>query len=139
SNTVLKIMEKQEKVTTDQLQEAEAKPQRVEVSNQEERPWVDSYVDLVMKEAAEKYNLTDADLQSGDYRIVVNMDTNAQQALYTRFQDHNYFPGNTEGVEGVFIMKEPKTGDIKVAIGGRDYHLGELNRLNVNRQPGSTF
>src|SRR5690625_6327489 len=91
-----------------------------------------------MKEAAEKYNLTVADLQSGGYRIVVNMDKNAQQAVYTRFQDDNYFPGNTEGVEGAFIMKEPKTGEIKVAIGGRDYHLGELNRLNVNRQPGST-
>lgn len=138
-NTVLKVMEKQEKITTDELQEAEAKPLSIEVSKQEERPWVDSYVDLVMKEAAEKYNLTVADLQSGGYRIVVNMDKNAQQAVYTRFQDDNYFPGNTEGVEGAFIMKEPKTGEIKVAIGGRDYHLGELNRLNVNRQPGSTF
>src|SRR5699024_5227178 len=58
---------------------------------------------------------------------------------YERFQDDKYFPGNTSGVEGAFIMKDPKTGDIKVAIGGRDYHLGELNRLNVNRQPGSTF
>src|SRR5690625_4629431 len=42
-NTVLKVMKKQEKITTDELQEAEAKPLSIEVSKQEERPWVDSY------------------------------------------------------------------------------------------------
>lgn len=138
-NTVLKVMERESEITQKEREEAERRELQLNVRSQEERPWVDSYIDLVMKEAAEKHNMSVDDLQKGGYRIVVNMDKQAQKTVYERFQDDKYFPGNTAGVEGAFIMKDPKTGDIKVAIGGRDYHLGELNRLNVNRQPGSTF
>lgn len=138
-NTVLKVMENQSKITTNEFREAKTKSLNLEVREREEKPWVDSYLDLVMKEAADKHNLSVDDLRRGGYRMVVNMDKKAQQIVYDKFQDDSYFPGNTDGVEGAFIMKESKTGEIKVAIGGRDYHLGELNRINVNRQPGSTF
>src|SRR5699024_9177988 len=114
-------------------------------------PWVDSYIDLVMKEAAEKHNLSIQDLKEaaekhnlsiqdlkqGGYRIVVNMDRDAQQLAYEQFQEQSYFPGNTNGVEGALVVKEHQTGKIIAAIGGRDYQIGELNRVMVNRQPGS--
>src|SRR5699024_10188435 len=138
-NTVLHVMEEQGFISADDSLEAQAKSLDLNVEEVEEKPWVDSYLDLVMKEAADKYKLSVDDLRSGGYRIVVNMDERAQKAAYERFQNDDYLPGNTNDAEVAFIMKESKSGKIKVAIGGRNYQLGELNRITINRQPGSTY
>lgn len=138
-NVVLQTMEAAGKISSENRTEAMEKSIKLNVKEKEETPWVDSYLDLVMKEAAEKHSLTADSLQRGGYRIVANIDEEAQKIAYQRFQNGDYFPGNNKGTEGAFIMKEPKTGEIKVAIGGRDFQLGELNRINVERQPGSTF
>src|SRR5699024_12822868 len=93
--------------------EAQSKSMELNVEEVEEKPWVDSYLDLVMKEAADKYKLSVDDLRSGGYRIVVNMDEKAQKAAYERFQNDDYFPGNTNDAAGAFIMKDSKSGKIK--------------------------
>src|SRR5699024_520873 len=98
-----------------------------------------SYLDLVMKEAAKKHSISIDELKRGGYRIVVNIDKQAQKIAYEEFKKDRYFPGNTDGVEGAFVMLEEATGQVKVALGGRDYQLGDLNRVTVKRQPGSTF
>lgn len=138
-NIVLKAMENTGVITGETRLKEEKKPLGLNVSKREVNPWTDSYVDLVMKEAAEKHQLSINELKSGGYRIVVNMDDDAQRIAYEEFQQDDYFPGNTSGVEGAFIMMEQETGKIVSVIGGRDYHLGDLNRVTVNRQPGSTI
>lgn len=138
-NVVLSVMESTGVITTDEHMEAKEKPIELDIPEVEEKPWVDSYLDLVMKEAADKYNLTVDDLRKGGYRIVANIDERAQKAAYERFQNDDYFPGNTTEAEGAFVLKEATTGKVKAAIGGRNYQLGDLNRVNVKRQPGSTF
>ncbi|WP_040981937.1 transglycosylase domain-containing protein [Oceanobacillus jeddahense] len=102
-------------------------------------PWVDSYVDIAIKEAAEVHDLSFAELQSGGYDITVYMNDDFQQVAYQNFQEDAFFPGNTEGTEGAFVMLDKNNGHIVSAIGGRDYSFGDLNRTNVQRQPGSTF
>lgn len=102
-------------------------------------PWVDSYVDIAIKEAAEAHDLSFAELQSGGYDITVYMNEDFQQVAYQNFQEDAFFPGNTEGTEGAFVMLDKNNGHIVSAIGGRDYSFGDLNRTNVQRQPGSTF
>jgi len=102
-------------------------------------PWVDSYVDIAIKEAAEAHDLSFAELQSGGYDITVYMNDDFQQVAYQNFQEDAFFPGNTEGTEGAFVMLDKNNGHIVSAIGGRDYSFGDLNRTNVQRQPGSTF
>ncbi|WP_152654886.1 transglycosylase domain-containing protein [Oceanobacillus sp. CFH 90083] len=102
-------------------------------------PWVDSYVDIAIKEAAEKHDLSFAELQSGGYEITVYMNDDFQQIAYQNFQEDAFFPGNTEGIEGAFVMLDKNNGHIISAIGGRNYTFGDLNRANVQRQPGSTF
>ena len=138
-NTVLHVMEEEGFINGDVSLEAQAKSLDLDVEEVEERPWLNSYLDLVMKEAADKYKLSIDDLRSGGYRIVINLDEKAQKTAYDHFQNDDYFPGNTNDAEGAFIMKELESGKIKVAIGGRNYQLGELNRITINRQPGSTF
>lgn len=112
------------------------------IEQQEEpskKPWMDSYINLVIKEAAEKYQISAAELRRGGYKIVVAVDKQAQRIAYEKFQNDEYFHGSTDGVEGTFVLMEQKTGKLVAAIGGRQYEAGDLNRVTVARQPGSTM
>lgn len=138
-NLVLKSLETMGYISAEERAEAEANPLGLSIQEREETPWTASYIDLVMKEAADRYNLSVDELTRGGYRIVVHMDVDAQKAAYSEFQKEEFFPGSVEGVEGAFVMMEQETGHIAAALGGRDYQLGNLNRVTVQRQPGSTF
>ncbi|WP_370642464.1 transglycosylase domain-containing protein [Virgibacillus salidurans] len=138
-NVVLSVMEETGVISTDKRVQEQEKSLGLDVQEREVNPWVDSYVDLVMKEAADKHELPVNELKRGGYRIVVNMDETAQQIAYEQFQNGEYFPGNTEGAQGAFVMMEQATGKIISAIGGRDYQIGDLNRATVARQPGSVM
>ncbi len=138
-NVVLRSMENAGLLSTEKRLQAENRDLRLQLNERKTEPSSDSYVDLVMKEAAEKHGLSIKELKRGGYRIVVNMDSKAQRIAYQQFQNDAYFPGNTEGTEGAFVMMEQDTGKIVSALGGRSYQLGELNRASVVRQPGSTI
>lgn len=138
-NTVLMAMEETGKISAETRLAAEGQTLGLALNKPEPNPWSASYIDLVMKEAAEEHQLSVDELQRGGYRIVVNMDKTAQAAAYEQFQHDEYFPGSTDDVEGAFVMMEHETGEIVSAISGRNYSLGDLNRVTVARQPGSTI
>jgi penicillin-binding protein 2A len=138
-NVVLQAMENAGVISAETRKAAQEEPLGLQVSEREVDPSTDSYVDLVKKEAAEQHDLSIDELKRGGYRIVANIDKTAQHIAFEQFKNDEYFPGNTSGVEGAFVMMEQATGNIVAAIGGRDYQLGDLNRLTVNRQPGSTI
>ncbi|WP_249870160.1 transglycosylase domain-containing protein [Oceanobacillus saliphilus] len=138
-NIVLQAMEDVGYISTETRIAEQRKTLGLVLQETEPTPWTDSYIDLVMKEAADKHQLSVEALKKGGYRIVVNMDRDIQQIAYEQFQNDEFFPGNTAGVEGAFVMMEEGTGKIVSAIGGRNYQLGDLNRVTVQRQPGSTF
>ncbi|GIO21641.1 transglycosylase domain-containing protein [Oceanobacillus sp. J11TS1] len=140
-NVVLNTMESAgfiDEETRTQEQEKDLGINQSEKKNKT-NPWVDSYVDLVIKELVEEHDLSYADIQSGGYDITVYMNEDYQQIAYQNFQEDAFFPGNTEGIEGAFVMLDKANGHIISAIGGRDYTMGDLNRSNVERQPGSAF
>lgn len=138
-NLVLKVMDEANMITTEDRLKEQGKTLGLNIKEKQVNPWVDSYIDLVMKEAAKKYQLTINELKRGGYRIVVNIDEEAQKVAYEEFKKDKYFPGNIEGVEGAFVMLDQEKGAVKVALGGRDYQLGDLNRVTVKRQPGSSL
>jgi penicillin-binding protein 2A len=138
-NAVLHSMESTGVLSAEQKMQEQNKPLGLNLQDKGETPWLDSYMDLVIREAGEAHQMSLEELRRGGYRVIVNIDETAQKAAFGQFQNENYFPGNTEGVEGAFIMMEQKTGRVVTAIGGRDYQLGDLNRVTVNRQPGSTI
>lgn len=119
------------------IAEEKKKDLGLNVAKRESNPSIDSYVDLVTKEAAEKYQLTIDQLKRGGYHIVVHLDEKVQNIAYDHFQNDEYFPGNTADAEGAFVMMDSETGAITAAIGGRNYRIGDLNRVTVERQPGS--
>lgn len=138
-NVVLQAMENAEVISAETRKEAQETSLGLEINEQEVDPSTDSYVDLVKKEAAEQHDLSVEELKRGGYRIVANIDETAQHIAYEKFKNDGYFPGNTGGVEGAFVMMEQETGKIVAAIGGRDYQLGDLNRVTAQRQPGSAI
>ncbi|MBP1968994.1 penicillin-binding protein 2A [Virgibacillus natechei] len=136
-NVVLNAMEDTGVISTETRIQEQEKGLGLDVQERQANAWVDSYIDLVMKEAADDHDLSVNELKRGGYRIVINMDEKVQRIAYDQFQHDDYFPGNTEGAEGAFVMMEQETGKIVSAIGGRDYQIGDLNRVTVERQPGS--
>ncbi|SFA81708.1 penicillin-binding protein 2A [Lentibacillus halodurans] len=138
-NVVLQAMDDTGSITTETRTQAQEKKLGLDVQEYEPKPWAASYIDLVLKEAEDKYQLSSDELRRGGYRIVANINQNIQQIAYEKFQNEDYFPGNTEGAEGAYVMLEQDTGEIAAAVGGRDYQLGDLNRVTVNRQPGSAI
>ncbi|MUK90098.1 PBP1A family penicillin-binding protein [Ornithinibacillus sp. L9] len=138
-NVVLKAMENANMLSTEERLTEQGKTLGLNIQEKKARPWLDSYIDLVLKEAVETHQLSIEELKRGGYRIVVNIDESTQQLAYEQFQNEQYFPGNTKDVEGAFVMMKHSTGEIVAAVGGRKYTLGDLNRVTVNRQPGSTI
>ncbi len=138
-NIVLRAMEDSGVIDADERIREQHKVLGLKIAEKNEDPSVDSYVDLVMKEAAYAYDLSIDELKQGGYRIVVHMDADIQEVAYDHFQDDSLFPGSTDEVEGAFVMMGHEYGDVVAAIGGRSYEQGNLNRVTVDRQPGSVF
>lgn len=136
---VLQNMAKASYISVEQSLAESGKTLGLQVKDDELSPWNDSYIDLVLKEAAQDYHLSFSELQRGGYRMIVHLNESIQRTAYQLFLEDDYFPGNSEGVEGAFVMLDHKTGHIIAALGGRDYELGDLNRITIKRQPGSTI
>src|SRR5699024_720120 len=98
-----------------------------------------AYVDQALKEAQNKHGLSMEELKKGGYKIVTPLKEEFQEIAYENFQNGEYFPGNTKGTEGAFVMMDQETGGLVAALGGRQFEITEQNRLNEKRQPGSTM
>ncbi|MGM8366085.1 PBP1A family penicillin-binding protein [Virgibacillus sp. W0181] len=138
-DVVLSTMTEVGAITETEKTQAQESDVHLNIPERKRHPSIDSYIDLVLNEAAEKYELTIEEVKRGGYRFVVAMDPLVQRIAYEQMQKDDYFSGNSEGVEGAFVLMNQKNGSIVSAIGGRNYQFGDLNRLNVKRQPGSTM
>jgi len=138
-NIVLSAMHKAGYLSAEEEVKLEREALGLVESEREKHPWTDSYADYVMKEAASEYGLSIEELKRGGYRITAGMNQAAQKAAYEAFTEDSYFPGSTSGVEGSFVLMNQKNGELAALIGARDYKLGDLNRVGISRQPGSTM
>ncbi|PAD20487.1 transglycosylase domain-containing protein [Terribacillus saccharophilus] len=139
-NLVLDQMEEQGYITAEEKEAAQAEELGVtQPEEEQERPWIESYIDLVAEEAQEKYDLSLENLRTGGYRIVVNVDEDIQRTAYNTMQDDTYFDGSTDSIEGAFVMLDQNSGKIVAAVGAREFQYGDINRVTVQRQPGSVM
>lgn len=138
-NLVLSEMEELYVFSTEERLSLQGKTLGLNQPETEDRPWISSYIDLVVQEAVEEYGISREELRRGGYRIITHLNEEAQQVAYEEFKKNDYFPGSADGIEGAFVLTGNNSGNIVAAIGGRDYQAGDLNRLQVKRQPGSTL
>src|SRR5260370_36767862 len=61
---------------------------------------------------------------------------------YARWRKELDKKGSSEAIpqaQGALVALDPRTGEIKAVIGGRDYGQSQLNHALAHRQPGSVF
>src|SRR5690349_8392908 len=84
-----------------------------------------------------------------DYLVYTTLDLGAQRAADRAVrrraaaiqQEARYWSGRNGGtIEGAMVAIDPRSGDIRAMVGGRQYERGGFNRaVAAHRQPGSAF
>jgi penicillin-binding protein 2A len=138
-NLVLYKMLEKHYITEAEYRKYKAKPTKLQITEQKFENGYATYIDMVIKEAKEKYDISYDELLNGGYKVVVPIHKKTQLTAYKYFKNGNYFPGTDDNAEGAFILINAETGGVEAAIGGRNYYFQGLNRINVKRQPGSTI
>ncbi|KFM89718.1 transglycosylase domain-containing protein [Bacillus paralicheniformis] len=138
-NVILGMMNEQGYISSKETVRAQGSTLGLHVKEKSKNPWLDSYIDLVMKEAEDKYSISSEQLLQGGYTISVPLDVSIQKAAYTLMKQDVYFPGTDNKAEGSAVFIDNRTGGVVAALGGREYAPKGYNRATAPRQPGSTF
>mgnify|MGYP001174085187 CR=1 FL=1 len=138
-NEVLSRMYSEDYLSAAELKHEQGKTLGLNQSDRPESPWLNTYVDLVLEEMEEDYHLSREEVLTGGYDITVGIDLDIQEVTYQELQDDSYFHGSQEGTEASVVVLDQDNGVIRAAHGGRNNERGDLNRVNVRRQPGSTM
>ncbi len=106
------------------------------------------FVDLVNDELQDRFQ--DHDFQSKSYRVYTTLDMNLQQSaaeavrlglqeVDTQLQKRQKKGQSYPEAQVALVAIDPRTGEIKALIGGRNYGVSQLNHAVAKRQPGSIF
>ncbi|CAG7648401.1 PBP1A family penicillin-binding protein [Paenibacillus allorhizosphaerae] len=137
---VLKLMADQGYITEAERAEAAAVdyvPQQGATKDQYQ-----TYVDYVLREAQNKYNIEEDDLMRGGYKIYTSLNPDAQKIMEQTYANDKLFQkdGPEQKMQSSMVILDNKDGGIVAMIGGRDYVARGLNRaVQQPRQPGSSF
>ena len=99
------------------------------------------YVDHIIEEAIQKYNLTENEVLSGGLHFYTELNPTIQNSTEEVYEDGNMFPeSQTDRLiqsGGIFI--NPSTGGINALVGGRGEHTfrGFNHATQLIRQPAS--
>ncbi|NIK12643.1 transglycosylase domain-containing protein [Alkalibacillus almallahensis] len=136
---VLSQMENHGMLQAEEMRQAQGRTLGLDLGDTESKPATNSYVDLVLDELEHDYHLSRDEIYTGGYEITVGLDPSMQETVHSRMQQEDYFQGSTDQVEGATVLVDQTNAVIRAAVGGRDREQGDLNRVQVRRQPGSTF
>lgn len=117
------------------------------------------FVDMVKEHIEERF--TDLDLSTQSFRIYTTLDPVLQRAaaeaveigmrevdqLLARRAERQRKQAPARGgrvepvpeAQAALVALDPRTGEIKALVGGRNYGQSQLNRALARRQPGSVF
>jgi len=116
------------------------------------------FVDMVKDHLLDKYS--ENELLSENFRVYTTLDPALQRAAaaaveagmknvdlllakkYDKWRREAAKKGSTEPIpqaQVALVALDPRTGEIKAVIGGRDYGQSQLNHALSRRQPGSVF
>jgi len=110
------------------------------------------FVDMVKDQLLEKFSENDLETQS--YRIYTTLDPGLQRAAAEAVQigvqnldkllARRYAAWKKKGqpvppAQVALVALDPRTGEVRALIGGRDYGESQLNHALAHRQPGSAF
>ncbi|RWZ55342.1 PBP1A family penicillin-binding protein [Halobacillus fulvus] len=138
-NLVLSEMEQYGTISIEEMKQMQGTTLALEMVDEQQGSWSNSYVDLVIDEAADRYHISRDELKRGGYTIVVEMDPEIQQIAAERMKNGEFIPGSNGPVEGAFTLMDSETGALVAAVGGRDFKHGGVNRTQVKKAPASVI
>ncbi|MBG9449780.1 penicillin-binding protein [Cytobacillus firmus] len=101
------------------------------------------YVDVVLEEAINKYDISLDELLSDGYQIYTELDQDMQSSVEETYTNDQLFPKGTgdQQVQSGAVLLDPKNGGIRALAGGRGEHtlLGHNRAVHKVGQPGSTM
>ncbi len=144
-------------ITQEDLDEAKHAPLKIvhTAGSASEAPY---FVDMVKDHLLDKYS--ENELLSQNFRVYTTLDPALQRAAaaavdagvknvdlllakkYEKWRKEAAKKGSNEAIPQVqiaLVAIDPRTGEIKAVIGGRDYGQSQLNHALAHRQPGSVF
>jgi penicillin-binding protein 1B len=138
---VLRLMLENKYITAVQYQAAVRTPVRVTADSLDKAraPW---FLDVVNTELQ---NREDDDSARSVYTTIdLNLQHAAEEAVAVGMQEVDKALAKRKGSDGTraeaaLIALDPRTGEIKALVGGRDYARSQLNRVLAMRPPGSVF
>ena len=116
------------------------------------------FIDMVKDHLLDKYS--ENELLSENFRVYTTLDPALQRAAaaavdagmknvdlllakkYDKWRREQAKKGSSEPIpqaQVALVALDPRTGEIKAVIGGRDYGQSQLNHALAHRQPGSVF
>lgn len=147
-NVVLSLMRQNGHLTEEEYQKACATPLNVaKGANQSvDAPY---FVDLVNETLQGMFQ--DVDFQSSSYRVYTSLDMNLQRAALDAVRlgmplideqikrQRRFRNKQIPDPQVALVALDPRTGQVKALVGGRNYGMSQLNRALAKRQPGSIF
>lgn len=135
---VLKMMQKNKKITTEEYNNAINT--NLTIIGKKEKSNITSinyFKDSVLEELKRLTNIPEEITKTGGLKIYTTLDIEAQEDLEKAV--YSYINDETK-VETAAIMMNPNTGGVIAMIGGNDYNKSEYNRATkAKRQVGSTM
>ncbi len=97
------------------------------------------FTDYVLQQLKSK--LSEEQLQSGGLTVSTTLNPVWQNEAQTILKESTEKYGRWQRFsQGAMVSIDPRTGAIKMMVGGKDYDESEFNRVSqAKRQPGSTF
>jgi penicillin-binding protein 2D len=95
------------------------------------------FQDAVMRTLKNKLNINTNSIHFGGLRIYTTLDPNMQEVAEHTIENRIIDNSN---IQTALVAMDPRSGDVKALIGGRDFEKSSFNRaLQARRAPGSTF
>ncbi|WP_078428997.1 transglycosylase domain-containing protein [Alkalihalobacterium alkalinitrilicum] len=138
-DVVLSVMERNGYLSPEEAVRLQGKTVAIQQNQVSKREEYLTYIDMVLDEAEQKYQISSEELLTGGYTIIVPMKVELQESVYEKFQENEHFPGEDPNVESAIVLMDVQTGGVLAAQGGREYVSKGINRVNVRRQPGSVI
>ncbi|NGP44847.1 PBP1A family penicillin-binding protein, partial [Bacillaceae bacterium SIJ1] len=139
-NLILSLMADQGFLTAEEAVRYKGRTMHASLHGLGENPAFYTYIDLVLEDAAKRYQLSREEVLTGGYTIEVPLDEALQEKIHQAFVNQDNFPQLGEQTsQGSFVMLDNKTGAVIAAEGGREYVPRGFNRIYAKRQPGSVF
>ena len=134
---VLASMRKAGFISTKQMEQVQQEQLVLNGEHPEKESIAPYFFQAVQQALQTELQLDEQVIALGGLKVYTTLDLEAQKAGETSF--HKYVNDDSD-LQGALIAMNPKNGQVKALIGGKDYEQSPFNRATqAVRQPGSTI